>query len=263
MLPYTYSVRRYAITDRSLFPADEPRVPHVPPLGHGFPPPSEQLPTQHPSFLQPIDKVRVPHPSQPHREGWDVQLSALLHQTALWAADGIDYIQLREKDLPASTLAALARRILETLRDTPTRLLINSRADIAIATTAHGVHLTGAPGQLTPAQVRELYATATLPPPIVSVSCHTLAEVEHARHHADLILFAPVFQKSVAGKLVTPGQGLEALRAAVFAAGPTPVYALGGITPDNTSDCLAAGAAGVAGIQLFRTLFRDNSRSKS
>ncbi|HZY74198.1 MAG TPA: thiamine phosphate synthase [Edaphobacter sp.] len=206
-MTYTYSVRRYAITDRSLF-------------------------------------------SGPYED----QEAALVHQTALWAADGIDYIQLREKDLPASILAVLARRILEALRYTPTRLLINSRADIAIATAAHGVHLTSAPGQLTPVQIRELYAAAMLPPPVVSVSCHTLAEVEQARQSADLILFAPVFQKSVGRTVVTPGQGLEALRAVCLAADPTPVYALGGITPENASDCLAAGAAGVAGIRLFHDL---------
>lgn len=229
-LPYTYTVRRYAITSRALFPGPS----------------------------QPADESRVPHPSQPYREEWDPQhseqLSALLHQTALWAADGIDYIQLREKDLPAATLADLARRILEALRDTETRLLINSRADIAVATSAHGVHLTSSPGQLTPAQVRELYAAAHLPPPILSISCHTLAEVEQVRQHADLILFAPVFQKSVAGEIVTPGQGLEALRAASLAAAPTPVYALGGVTPENAPACLAAGATGIAGIRLFHSL---------
>jgi thiamine-phosphate pyrophosphorylase len=222
-------VRRYAITDRTLYPGSS----------------------------QPADKVRVPHPSQSYREGWDpqqsAQLSALVRQTALWAADGIDYIQLREKDLDAATLATLARRILEALRNTETKLLINSRPDVAIATAAHGVHLTSSPGQLTPAQVRELYA-ATLPPPIVSISCHTLAEVEQARQTADIILFAPVFQKSIAGQLITPGQGLEALHAACLAAAPTPVYALGGITHENAPACLQAGAAGVAGISLFHNL---------
>jgi thiamine-phosphate pyrophosphorylase len=206
-LTYTYSVRRYAITDRSLF-------------------------------------------SGPYED----QKAALVHQAAIWADHGIDCIQLREKDLPPAILVTLARRILEALRNTPTRLLVNSRADVAVAAATHGVHLTSSPGQLTPAQIRELYTAAMLPPPVVSVSCHTLAEVEQARQSADLILFAPVFQKSVAGKVVTPGQGLEALRAAVLAAGPTPVYALGGITPENASDCLAAGAAGVAGIRLFHDL---------
>jgi len=222
-------VRRYAITDRTLFPAK-----------------TEEFSS--------TEKSRVPHPSQLHREGWEPQLSALLRQTAQWAAEGIDYIQLREKDLAPATLASLTRQILQNLRNTHTKLLINSRADVAIATAAHGVHLTAAPGQLTPQQVRQLYADATLPPPVLSISCHTLAEVEQARRHADVILFGPIFHKSIAGELITPGQGLEALHAASLAAAPTPIYALGGVNPENAASCLKAGAAGIAGIRLFHAL---------
>lgn len=221
---------RYAITDRSLFS----------------------------NLSQSGDTDRVARPSQSYGQVWDAQgsaqVSALILQTAKWATDGIDYIQLREKDLPPATLATVTRRILEAIRHTPTKLLINSRLDVAVATGAHGVHLTSAPGQLAPAQIRELYATATLAPPIISVSCHTLAEVERARSEADLILFAPVFQKSVAGQLIARGDGLEALRAACLAAAPNPVYALGGITTENAPACIQAGAAGIAGIRFFYNL---------
>src|SRR5258705_436200 len=90
------------------------------------------------------------------------QQAALLRQASSWIADGIDLIQLREKDLPATEIAALAREILQAIAvaASPTKLLLNSRPDIAIATAAHGVHLTAAPGELTPAQVRSLYASA-------------------------------------------------------------------------------------------------------
>jgi len=91
------------------------------------------------------------------------QQAALLRQTTRWAAEGIDIIQLREKDLLSTALANLARKILETLHGTPTKLLINSRPDIAIATAAHGVHLTSVPGELTPSQVRLLYSKFRLP----------------------------------------------------------------------------------------------------
>jgi thiamine-phosphate pyrophosphorylase len=179
------------------------------------------------------------------------QLTALVEQAARWASAGIDMIQLREKDLPAATLTDLARSILKNLPAT-TKLLINSRPDIAIAVAAHGVHLPAALGELTPEQVRHLYATASLPRPVLSVSCHTLAEVVRARdNHVDAILFAPIFGKSVAGQIVTPGQGLDQLRAACTAAAPTPVYALGGVTLENAPACLQAGAAGIAGIRLF------------
>jgi thiamine-phosphate pyrophosphorylase len=182
------------------------------------------------------------------------QQAALLRQARRWIADGIDLIQLREKDLPATDIAALAREILQAIAvaASPTRLLLNSRPDIAIATAAHGVHLTAAPGELTPAQVRSLYALANSPAPIITISCHTLEDVRRARvNQADAILFAPVFEKIIAGKTITPGQGIDRLRAACLAASPIPVYALGGVTFENAAACLEAGAAGIAGIRLF------------
>ncbi len=189
----------------------------------------------------------------------DQRQAALLREASRWAGDGIDFIQLREKDLPAAVIAALAREILKAiaLAAGSTKLLINSRADIAIATGAHGVHLTSDRDELTPVQVRSiyarsLYASANLAPPIVTISCHTLQEVQRAgEDRADAILFAPVFEKSLPGGEVLPGMGLEQLHAACLAAAPVPVYALGGITPENIPACLAAGAAGLAGIRLF------------
>jgi len=180
--------------------------------------------------------------------------AALIAQATRLAVAGVDFIQLREKDLSASALADLARRLLAVLRvhSPAPRLLINSRADVAIATGADGVHLTSAPDALTPAQLRSLYAAAGLPEPLVSISCHTLDDVARARAAAAThILFGPVFEKVVADKLVTEGTGLDLLRDSTLAAAPIPVLALGGITPANTQDCLAAGAAGIAAIRLF------------
>ena len=182
------------------------------------------------------------------------QQAALLRHASRWVANGIDFIQLREKDLPAANIAALAREILRiiALASSSTKLLINSHADIAIATRAHGVHLTASPSELTPAQVRGLYASANLPAPVISISCHTMEDVQRARdHRADAILFAPVFEKFVAGQTIAGGGGLDQLRTACVAASPIPVYALGGVTFDNAPSCLEAGAAGIAGIRLF------------
>ena len=178
----------------------------------------------------------------------------LLQHAFHWVRDGFDYIQLREKDLSDAALASLAGQILEAIDSTPsrTRLLINSRLDVAIATGAHGVHLTAAPDEMTPAQIRSLYGSVSLPAPIVSVSCHTLDEVQRARaNKVDGILFAPVFEKIVDGSHAIPGHGLGGLREACTTASPIPVFALGGVTRENVSLCLAAGAAGIAGIRLF------------
>jgi thiamine-phosphate pyrophosphorylase len=207
---------RYAITSRALYPGDEPE-----------------------------------------------KQAALLRQASRWAAEGIDIIQLREKDLPAADIAALAREILRAIstknsairtKNSPAKLLINSRPDIALATGARGVHLTAAPGELTPPQVRSLYASANLSAPIITVSCHTLEDVRRARdNHTNAILFAPVFEKTFVDPdhETMPGLGLDRLRAACRAASPIPVYALGGVTLENAPACLAAGAAGIAGIRLF------------
>ncbi|MGC2638689.1 MAG: thiamine phosphate synthase, partial [Acidobacteriaceae bacterium] len=83
---------------------------------------------------------------------------------------------------------------------------------------------------------------------IVSAACHSEAEIRHAAL-ASLLLFSPVFEKVT--EPARRGQGLVALRAAVDAAKPVPVLALGGVTEKNAAACVQAGAAGVAAIRLF------------
>jgi thiamine-phosphate pyrophosphorylase len=180
-----------------------------------------------------------------------IALFALVKQ---WAEQNIEYIQLREKDLAPAELEQLACAITATIRSlkSKSRLLINSNAGIALASGADGVHLTTAPGQLTPTQLRTLFVQAGRPAPITSISCHTLDEVTRARkEHASLILFGPVFGKTVAGTQITSATGLEALRSACTAAGDVPVLALGGVTESNLQSCLAAGAKGIAAIRFF------------
>jgi thiamine-phosphate pyrophosphorylase len=172
-----------------------------------------------------------------------------------WAEDGVDFVQLRDKTLGAAELAKLARAILKDIAEVPgakTRLLINGRSDVAVAMGAAGVHLSSHPDELTPEQVRRMFALAGNPEPLISVSCHTLAEVERARAATvDLILFGPVFEKRVNGELVSAGVGLAALSEACIAAAEVPVLALGGVTFENAPDCVRVGAQGVAGIRLF------------
>jgi thiamine-phosphate pyrophosphorylase len=169
-----------------------------------------------------------------------------------WAAEGVDFVQLRAKSMDAGALVGLAREMIRGL-GVKTKLLVNGRADVAIAAGAAGVHLTAHPDELTPEQVRRVFALAGAAEPVVSVSCHTLAEVERARDgRADLILFAPVFEKRAGDGIVVEGAGLETLRRVCAAAGPVKVLALGGVTWENAPLCVEAGVAGVAGIRLFR-----------
>lgn len=179
--------------------------------------------------------------------------TALSGQAARLAVEGVDLFQLREKDLTSAELAALARSLLLVLLPSATKLLISSRADVALATSAHGVHLTSSRDELTPRQVHFLYAEASLPAPIVTLSCHTLEDVvRHRLEPLSAILFGPVFEKSVAGKRHAEGTGLDLLERACAAAAPIPVLALGGVTPENSGSCLQAGASGIAGIRLFQ-----------
>lgn len=166
-----------------------------------------------------------------------------------WGEHGLDFVQLREKDMGAKALTTLAREMVAALGP-HTKLLVNGRVDVAVAAGAAGVHLTASPFELTAEQVRQVFAHADAGSPVVSVSCHTLADVDRARAAgADLILFGPVFEKRVDGKAVGEGLGTAMLRKAC--SGPTGVLALGGVTADNAEECLDAGAAGVAGIRLF------------
>lgn len=179
----------------------------------------------------------------------------LVADASRWAEDGVDFVQLRDKSLDPAHLMYFAKSILEGIAEVPhakTKLLINGRADVAIASGAAGVHLTTHPDELTPDQVRRVFAIAGKPAPVISISCHTLDEVQRARAAGiDFILFGPVFEKHVDGELVSAGVGLAALHEACVAADDVPVLALGGVTSERIDDCLRAGAKGVAGIRLF------------
>lgn len=186
----------------------------------------------------------------------------LLRAVAAASAAGVDYIQLREKDLPGRSLESMAREALRAMRKNGnTRLLINHRTDVALAVGADGVHLTGR--DVSPGEAHAIAARMNRPDFLVGISCHSVAEVRLAEAEgASFAMLAPVFEKTSAG---LPGIGLEALRAAVPALRhatvtgdavderpPFALFALGGVTPERAAFCAKAGADGVAGIRLFQ-----------
>lgn len=166
------------------------------------------------------------------------------------AAAGVDYIQLREKDLSGRELERLAREAVAAIPSgSRTRLLINSRIDVALACGAHGVHLPA--GSISASEVRGVWMKASRKgaAPVIGVSAHSLAEVLSAEAHgANFVVFGPVFEKD--GR-ANPA-GLEHL-AEVCRSCAIPVLALGGVTPENAQVCLGAGAGGIAGIRLFQS----------
>jgi len=225
------------------------------------------------------DRKQFPGPEPRRRE-------LLLAKISEAARAGVDYIQLREKDLPARELELLARQAVRLCRETrnqkrETRLLINARSDLALATGADGVHLPS--NDITASEARAICSSvlarnvklealcgreaerseAGSPQPksrakrgspetsrtcIIAVSCHTPDEVHLAETEgADFAVFGPVFEKVGTSLRV----GLAGLRAACQV-GRLPVLAIGGITLHKAAACIEVGATGVAAIRLFQ-----------
>src|SRR5436305_11660907 len=123
------------------------------------------------------------------------QEQQLLAKIAECAAAGVEYIQLREKDLEIRALEELALKAIAALGSSRTQLLINSRTDVALACGAHGVHLPA--NDLSASEVRAIFARAANSEPVIGVSTHSATEVASAEAHgASFAVFGPVFEKS-------------------------------------------------------------------
>jgi len=158
---------------------------------------------------------------------------------------GVDFIQIREKDLDDGALFRLTCRILELARETRCRVLVNGRADIALAAGAHGVHLpsTGLRASDVRAWVPQNF--------LVGVSVHTMPEMRRAcAQGADYLLVGHIFPTD--SKLgYGPALGLPYLEKACSSAA-LPVLGLGGVKPDRIQSVLDTGAAGIASVSLFQ-----------
>lgn len=200
---------------------------------------------------------------------------ALLAMIRRSVAAGVDWIQIREKDLSDRALAALARDAVAAARGSSTRILINGRLDVALAVRAAGVHLGGDALPLADVatwcvrnaarctaqsgdeqdaglpRLRSGQVSAGATSFLLGASCHSLAEAQAAeRDGAHYIIFGPLFPTP--SKLqYCPPQGLAHLEK-ICRAVRIPVLAIGGITLDIAHECLRAGAAGIAAIRLFQ-----------
>ena len=157
----------------------------------------------------------------------------------------INLIQIREKKLSAKLVFKLAVKAVELSRDSATEILINDRADIALAANAGGVHLTSQ--SLPPRIIRQNFPSNLL----VGVSAHTLAEAATARtDSADFVTFSPIFTTPSKENYGAP-QGLEKLAEVCRKLEPFPIIALGGIDKTNFTEVIKRGARGFAAIRFL------------
>ena len=182
-------------------------------------------------------------------------LPSLVRKIEALASAGVDWIQLREKDLSGKELAGVTRECMRRRAahsESPgvTRIVVNDRLDVALAERAHGVHLgeTGLPV----AQAKGLVEThASGKDFLIGVSCHSLEAAKSAAGDgASYLFFGPVFATPSKAAFGAP-QGLGPL-AKVCRSVSIPVLAIGGVTLENAAACFAAGVSGIAAIRLFQ-----------
>ena len=179
----------------------------------------------------------------------------LIGRIARAASAGIPWIQIREKDLSTRELLALARAAVtvaaeNSAPESPVRIIVNDRLDVALAARAAGVHL--AESSIPVAAVNEWRRRGVSTNAIMlGASCHSVEAARTAeRDGADYVFFGPVF--ATPGKArFGPPQGLRRLEE-VSRSVKIPVLAIGGITAENAGECIATGAAGIAAIRMFQ-----------
>jgi thiamine-phosphate pyrophosphorylase len=167
---------------------------------------------------------------------------------------GVDWIQIREKDLSGKPLTELTRETVAAAARRRTRVIVNDRLDVAVAVGAGGVHLgrESLPVREVVAwRAKEKTARAEVTDFLIGASCHSLAAARAAAEDgADYIIFGPVFETPSKMQFGAP-LGIEKLREACSKI-RIRVLAIGGISMANTAQCFEAGAAGIAAIRLFQ-----------
>lgn len=173
------------------------------------------------------------------------------------AAAGVNWVQIREKDLSGRELLGLTREAVAARGCA--RVIVNDRVDVAIAAGASGVNL--GRESLGAREVVCWCKSGNAPEDfVVGVSCHSLEEAREAEGAgAAYIFFGPVFDTPSKRGMGEP-QGVARL-AEICHGVAIPVLAIGGVSEENAGECMRAGAAGIAAIRMFQDA-RDDTAMK-
>ena len=161
---------------------------------------------------------------------------------------GAAMVQLREKDLPARDMVALARRLHAVTRPRRCPLLINDRLDVAMAAGVDGVHLPG--NGLDVMTARELAG----PDALIGVSTHGAEEARaRASAGADVIVCGPIWATPSKASHGSPlGTDVLARAATAIAHTDAALYAIGGVdSPERARTAVSRGARGIAAIRAL------------
>src|SRR4029450_4858456 len=173
----------------------------------------------------------------------DTSCKRLIELTREAVDAGIDIIQVRERDLESAALVDLVATIVEIAKGSPTRVVVNDRLDIAVASGAGGVHLRA--DSIAPRAVRSIVPGGF----VIGPSVHDASEAGSDAGVTDYVVAGTVFptgSKPTSKKLLgTKGltDGVAAVRVLVLA--------IGGMTIERAGQVAATGAAGLAAISLF------------
>jgi len=181
--------------------------------------------------------------------GGEASTEKLLARIRVAITAGVDWVQIRERDLTARSLLEFTKAAVAEA-GSKTRVIVNDRLDVALAAGAAGVHLRG---DSVPASVAVRWLSETGAPAnfLVGVSCHSREDATKAEAAgANYIFFGPVFDTPAKRKFGAP-QGIAKL-ADVCRSVQIPVIAIGGIDKSNAAECLHAGAAGIAAIRMLQ-----------
>lgn len=187
-----------------------------------------------------------------HAENFAESKDEILQVIKTAAKSKISLVQIREKNLSAGRVFDLASEAAEIVKNSETKLLVNDRADIALAAGCDGVHLTE--NSLSAEVIRQNFPKKF----IIGVSAHSFVGAERAKQQgADFVTFSPVFASPGKGE----SQGLEKLREVCEKLKPFPVIALGGIDETNWQAVLENGASGFSAIRFLNEKLNDKEFS--